>query len=237
MSYLEPTTGDDRVNELRLWLSGSITRADYFTSTHHSLSDLHEALHEGVKEIDVILDQQLFQLIALARSATYNIELSDDAFFDGRKIDVEELRSMSIVERLGRRHTIRCLKLAQAEIEWQNHEIGRLQVHMNNAAEMITAKLRNKFSYHPLTRRIVDREPKQAQEGSSTDSSQETRAGTEEGEVLEGQDERESAEELEERFAERQDSAMMDTEMEMDIDTEEDEDDNDKEVLDEVKMK
>jgi hypothetical protein len=208
MSYLEQIAGEATMNELRLWLSGSITRADFFTRhPHHSLADLRRALKEGVKEVDVVLDRQLFRLIAIARN-DYHIELNDDAFFDGRKIDVEELRHVNVIERLGRRHTVRCLQLIQAELEWENNEIGRLQVHMTNAAEMTAAKIRNSFSYHPLPRRVLSRELRVQDH---IEMVQESSQGTEDGEIVESEsDEEERNGEVDHGAAVRRDSIAMD---------------------------
>jgi hypothetical protein len=109
-SFLAPT--DQRgLNQIRLWLVGGITHSDFFTRRpRHSLDDLQEALWEACKEIDILLDAQLFQLMAVARTEPYNIDVKDDDFFDGRKIDVDELRRIANCERLGRRQTVRCLK-------------------------------------------------------------------------------------------------------------------------------
>jgi hypothetical protein len=134
--------------------------------------------------------------------------------------------------------------VAQAELEWENNEIGRLKVHMANAAELTSAKLRRSFSYRPFTRRTIHRDELDdlQDEESEADSGSETadwvlrrarRAQEEEGEV----------DEVDQEEADRRDSAAMEMDVEEDevLNEEENEDvdmdqksdeDSDKENMD-----
>jgi hypothetical protein len=44
------------------------------------------------------------------------------------------------------------LKEARAEIRWLRNEIGRLDVHLKNAAALKAEKERRSFDYHPMPR-------------------------------------------------------------------------------------
>lgn len=152
--YLETTSNidDAGLNEIKTWLQGYITRADFFTNPPPKLADLRAGLKCAVQEILLRLDPELEAEIHRAGEPQYSIETDQDDFFEARQYIFEDIQGNRPAY-LNRKDAQDWLEIARDEIAWMTNETRRLAVHIKNAAEQKRLRIRNSFVYYPTKRK------------------------------------------------------------------------------------
>ncbi|KAF2165179.1 hypothetical protein M409DRAFT_56057 [Zasmidium cellare ATCC 36951] len=143
--------------QLNLWIHGHITTPTFTfftTSPPFSLKDLHVALTRSVKEIALRLDPSLECMFVAARDPQHSVLLDESEFYEGRVLNVDELIHMEGgIESLSRERVVQLLDMCRDEIEWERHEIHRLETHCDIAERQKLLKIRDTFQYRPCPRR------------------------------------------------------------------------------------
>ncbi|KAK4505336.1 hypothetical protein PRZ48_003299 [Zasmidium cellare] len=146
--------------QLSDWIHGHLTTPSFtfFTSSPpFTLKDLHLALVRSVKEIVNRLDPSLECMFTWARDDQHSILLDENEFFDGRVLNVDELVGMGEgIESLSRERVIQLLDMCRDEIQWERHELHRLETHCDIAEKLKAAKIRESFQYRPCPRKERD---------------------------------------------------------------------------------
>lgn len=89
-----------------------------------------------------------------AREEQHSIILLEDDFYDGRVLNLDELLQMETgLRSLSRERVVQLLDMCRDEIEWEKHEIRRLEMHCDNAAVQKRFGMRETFHYRPVPRK------------------------------------------------------------------------------------
>ncbi|EME85682.1 uncharacterized protein MYCFIDRAFT_82577 [Pseudocercospora fijiensis CIRAD86] len=156
MSYLlKFEHGAPEVEELKKWLRGYITRIDYLTNPSPPLEHLRTALILACKEISQILDLQMESVIRTAKQPDSCIEIEDNDFWESRMIDFDGMlqNDGKDIRGMEKEDVIAFLEASKDEIEWLQHEMRRLDLHIDNARDAIREGRRRSFAYAPTPRK------------------------------------------------------------------------------------
>ena len=143
----------DGHNQIKTWLRGHYNLPNFLDQ--FPTVTLRFALRSAVQEIYFCIEATLDACIDAGRESYQRLDVDAMDFWgDDQQIDAEALchHDFQDIVEMGRERLIMTLKEARVEIAWGRNEIGRMRVHLENAARLIAIGDRERFYYRPLPR-------------------------------------------------------------------------------------